>query len=455
VDAEGQVSRWSWNSEKEQPELLRMPTGDAAFAAAAEMAGVLHAVAPDNEDFAVMKMATSLETAKREVGFDQPLPTGTGTAGEEAAAASPEMLEKALDWSRSQKMHGAAISAVEILGQTGNVSLLEDPQGQPRSVARALLDSDRRVRYAAAQAIAGWNPVKAYPGSSRLPEVLGYFASTGGRRRALIGHPRLSVAQTVAGHFSQLGFETDVVATGREALLTATSNPDYALAILSEALDRPPIGEIVQELRKQSTTADLPIGIASREVNGQRANWLADRDDLTLAFPLPLELEAAALETRLLLAAAGRSQTSQAERIRQATFALDTLGKYAEQEQAYSFYDLFRQQEQIDEAVRTPELTSRAVRVLGLLGTPAAQKRIVEVASDPTRTIEDRRAAVEAFKAAIQRRGLLLTRADVLQQYDLYNKSANLDQGTQQILGMLLDAMEAPLRETADPGSGQ
>jgi CheY-like chemotaxis protein len=383
------------------------------------------------------------------------LPGGEGSAREAAAAASPETLEQALDWSLSKKMHGAAIALVEILGQVGDASLLEDPEGQPRAVLLALLDSNRRVRYAAAQAIVGWNPVKAYPGSSRLPEVLGHFAATGGRRRVLVGHPRLGVAQTIAGHFGQLGFEADTATTGRQALLMALDSPDYAFAILSDALDKPGFGDLVQQLRKDPRTADLPIGLAVREVNQPRAEWLTDSDPLTLAFPLPLELEAAALDTRRLLTVAGRSQMSQAERIRQATFALDALGKFADQEESYSFYDVFRQQEQINTAVKTPELTSRAIRILGWLGSPAAQQRIVEVASDPTRTVEDRRAAVEAFKTAIQRRGLLLTRAEVLRQYELYNQSANLDQGTQQILGMLLDAMEAPRQKAADEGAGQ
>jgi hypothetical protein len=93
--------------------------------------------------------------------------------------------------------------------------------------------------------------------------------------------------------------------------------------------------------------------------------------------------------------------------------------------------------------------------VLGFLGTPTAKKRLVVIASDPTRPIADRRVAAEAFKIAIQRRGLLLMRADVMHQYDLYNQSERFDQGTQQILGMLLDAMEAPLQKTADQQAGQ
>jgi hypothetical protein len=66
------------------------------------------------------------------------------------------------------------------------------------------------------------------------------------------------------------------------------------------------------------------------------------------------------------------------------------------------------------------------------------------LASQPGRPLEDRQAAAEAFADAVQRRGLLLTRSEILLQYDRYNRSESLDAGTQQVLGQILDAIEAP-----------
>ncbi len=352
-------------------------------------------------------------------------------------------------------MHGAAIAVVEILAEVGDASLLEDPTGKPRPLALALLDANRRVRFAAAQTIVGWSPDKAYPGSSRLPEVLGFLAATGGRRRVLVGHPRLDIARTVAGHIAQLGFEVDTVNTGRQAILQAVDSPDYAFAIFSDALDGPRFSDFVQQLRKDPRTAALPIGLAVREVNQQCADWLAAEDPLTLTFGLPLQMDEAAYEARRLLAAAGRAQMPQTERLQQAGFALEALAQYAERAEDYPFYDVFRQQQQLHQALATPELSARAARVLGYLGTPDAQKRLVQFASEPSRPLPDRRAAVEAFKVAVQRRGLLLTRGDAMHQYELYNQSENLDQATQQILGLILDAMEAPLQTAADQQPGQ
>jgi hypothetical protein len=50
----------------------------------------------------------------------------------------------------------------------------------------------------------------------------------------------------------------------------------------------------------------------------------------------------------------------------------------------------------------------------------------------------------------VNRRGLLLTRTRLQQQYDLYNASEGLDRGTQEVLASILDTLETPTRK-ADP----
>ena len=97
-----------------------------------------------------------------------------------------------------------------------------------------------------------------------------------------------------------------------------------------------------------------------------------------------------------------------------------------------------------------PVVAAKAARVLGLLGTPRAQRALVEFASTQLQPLVDRKAAAEALRVAVQQRGLLLTRDQLLHQYDLYNDSEILDPDTQQVLASILDAIEAPTRST-DP----
>ena len=66
------------------------------------------------------------------------------------------------------------------------------------------------------------------------------------------------------------------------------------------------------------------------------------------------------------------------------------------------------------------------------------------MASENSRSLAQRRAAASSFALAVAHRGLLLSREEILLQYDRYNRSAELDRETQQVLGSILDAIEAP-----------
>ena len=50
--------------------------------------------------------------------------------------------------------------------------------------------------------------------------------------------------------------------------------------------------------------------------------------------------------------------------------------------------------------------------------------------------------AAEAFSDSTERFGIMLTRQQMLTQYDVYNASESLDEPTQQLLGAVLDAIE-------------
>jgi hypothetical protein len=86
------------------------------------------------------------------------------------------------------------------------------------------------------------------------------------------------------------------------------------------------------------------------------------------------------------------------------------------------------------------------------LGSSRAQLSLLDLASSPTRSIQERRAAVAAFRDAVERRGVMLTKAEVLKQYERYNQSEAADRDTQQVLGAILDTIErvkVPAADTA------
>jgi DNA-binding response OmpR family regulator len=452
LDHEDMITLWGWDAEQKLPVERRYDSEAASFLLASRLANDLFVLAPDNLDYRRLYLMTLLETAKRAGGLDQALPTGDGMAHAAATAlgveANADLLKYALDANRPV----AAVGAIEVLRDIGYEELLHRGDGRPAVLARGLTHPDRRVRFASMQAIMAFDPQQPFAGSSYLTEVMGYLASTIGTRRALIAHPRTDHGQTLAGMLNEVGFEADVANTGKEALQLAMRYPDYEFVLLSDALDFPDVNEFLQHLRREPRTAKLPIGVVARRDRFRRMEQLTQDDPLSETFPRPHEIGSLSLVVRRLLARAGADLVGYDERIHHASVALDHLIALAERSDKYPFYDLLRQQAAIEQAMNTPQLTDKASRVLGFLGSSSAQRKLVTLASQNARPLSERQAAASAFEVAVGRRGILLTQAEILMQYDRYNRSEILDRETQQVLGSLLDSIEKPTRSSSAEG---
>ncbi len=447
VDPMNQVTLWVWDANRNRPVQQTMAADDASFLAAARLAQERYRIDPQRSDLHQMYLATGLEVAKRRNGYDRPLTEQDGSIVQEASAANTSVLQDVLLLALKRNMPGAAVAAINLLGSTGNSELLTSDDGKPRLLAQSLVSPLRRVQFAAAQAIMQIDPTQPFPGCSYLPRVLGYLAASGGRRRVLIGDPRVATAQTWAGFYQGLGFEAETEQTGRSLILQAFESPDYCLLLIGDAIDHPRYRDIVETLRQDPRTADLPIGLVIRDVNEATATMFARTDPLTVTMAPPQTQQDVEADAHRLLELAGRGQLSEQERMREADIALDALAKLASDSDRYGFYELLKFDERLLQVLETPALAAKAVRVLGLLGTPLTQRALVEFASSPLHPISDRQAAAAALRVAIQRRGLLLTRPMILHQYDLYNRSEALGRDTQQVLASVLDAIEEPTQK--------
>ena len=452
VDHEGMVVVWSWDAAKNEPVSNRRPADVASMVMAARLAGDLHSIDPANVDYRRLYLLTLFESTKRTNGLDRPLPIGERTVHGAAVELGTDAVADALDYALRVGRAAAATGAIEVLGDIGDETLLQTTDGQASTLALALRHPDRRTRFAAVEAIMKLDPKTAYAGSSYMTEALGYLASSAGSRRALVAHPRTERAQTLVGLLSQIGFEADTANTGRQALNLAVLNPDYELILLSDTLERPSIRELLQHLHREPKTKLLPIGVMTRRDNFRAMEYLAETDPLALAFPRPHQADGLARVVRRLLTLADTTMATPQERMSHAVAALDHLARLAENSQDYPFYDLLRQETKIEPALNSAPLSEKTARTLGLFGSPSSQRSLVTFASQNGRPLELRQAASAAFAVAVKRRGLLLTRDEILQQYDRYNKSAVLDKETQQVLAAVLDAIEAPTRTQEEQG---
>jgi hypothetical protein len=466
-DADDRVELWSWDEAQRAVVARKLPRRDAALLLSARVASDLYRLKAGDNAAQRLMLLTNLELAKVLGGLDRPLPLAAGSAGAVAIASGPRVLNQVLADALERHRIPAAIAAAELLEKAGDASVLTTANG-PSPLARAMRHPDRRVRLAAALAAVKLAPAASFPGASRVSETLGWFVATGGSDLVIVGHPRGEDAQSLAGFMMGLGREGQAAYVGRALMDVAVVNPDVEFLLISDAIDLPPVLELVQWLRRDYRTAQLPVGVMARGELLERTRFALADDEYTLVFPRlhivnvpaapPAQqddgaapvvqerspLEVAAMQVARLDAIAGRNLVSRDERIAQARLALAALATLARTPSNFARHELLRQEPALIRALSNASLTAAAGEVLALFGTPTAQTALVDFASQFARPLAERQAAAAAFAAAVKSRGLLLTKAQITAQYARYNASETLDAETQSVLGSILDAIEAP-----------
>lgn len=96
----------------------------------------------------------------------------------------------------------------------------------------------------------------------------------------------------------------------------------------------------------------------------------------------------------------------------------------------------------MEQTVYNPELTKVSLQALANVGTAGSQRTLVDFASLEAQPLELRQLAAESFATSRERYGVLLTAAEIAQQYDRYNASETASADSQQVLGQVLDVLE-------------
>jgi len=437
------IVSWQWEPRQGTVLPLQLPAGDASAVRAAQLSRYLARARPERPSYQVLDLAAGLHLERLIHGPDRPLPGGEGSVRARAQAAGRATVEEVLELARRTGHYPGAMAAAEILGDLGDQTAVSG-QNIPTPLVRALTAPDRRLRLVAARAILKLDPQAGYPGASQLPEVLGFLAGAEGSRGALVLSASRADAEAATGLLAQLGFLAQATTSARELRQLAIASPDVELVLIGGDLASPSAGEVLQQLRFDFRTAALPIGLlAYNETQSQQLRYLAEEDALTEALVAPNDLAAMGSALSRLSARTGRLAVERLDRLEQAGIALTLLRPLAEHAERYSVYEVVPQESRLFTALQTPALSSRSAAVLAYLGTPRSQRALVELASQQVRAVDVRQAAAEAFDRSVRRFGLLLTTDQTLRQYELYNQSRTQDVATQQVLGSLLDSIEA------------
>jgi len=433
------VDLWGWDPQRQQSVPRRYTTRQAAVVVAAQLAQDLNHISPDNTDHQHLLLLTYLEAAQSVAGIDQPLPGDVITWAQQRGS---EQVSAVLGDAMSQGYAGAAIGAARVLGELGDVDVVHSASGQPRPLVRALRHENRRLRFAAATAIVQIGPDGPYAGSSYLADALVYFLRASHPRRALVGMPNRADSSNLVTMLAELGWDADTATTGEQLFRLATQSPDYQFVLIGEAISRPHPHALIHMLRGDRRTAELPVGMMIRSQGSTDRFERTLNDVLTDVLAQPVSLETLSRSVSRLARLSEHSRVTWEERQYQAESALGWLTMIAGDREKYRSFDVRCHEKDIKSALYIPELTAGTARLLGLIGSPLAQRALVEVASQRYVPIAHRQAAVAGFQTAVHQRGLLLTTGKILEQYDRYNQSRTADSDTQGILASLLDIIE-------------
>jgi len=441
ADEERRAEVWNWNSTAKQPVSERIPADEANRRAAARLAQQAHRLQPDDAEIRRLYLTTILEKAAYETGLDKPLPTGAGTPAETAAGFDRAVLEDVLLGAMATGHSPAAVAATRVLAGKGSADELLCQGAEPSPLVRATRHPDQRLRMAAVEAILRLKPTHPFAGSNHATEALAYVIATSGSRRVLVVDPMRAEARRVGGLLSGMGYHVETAVTAAEAMRQLIASPDYEAVLIGASLGESTIETLVQQMRFDNRTAWLPVGILGRLEQTRLAKHLAGDDRLTMAFVRPHTAEDAQWQVGQLLSRLGPLAIPFAERQQHAVQALTWLVDLSAQPS--SVFNLAPLEAVVLRASWVPSLAPQSTKFLANLGTARGQEALVEQASHQEQPLAIRQAAVSAFRQSVEKHGVLLTSKQVLRQYDRYNQSASFDQPTQQVLGLILDAIEA------------
>jgi hypothetical protein len=485
-DEEGLVHFWNWNDKDKKVEFVSLSVPNAYRELAYRYARQAQSLAADSDtkEYAAVKqlfLLVALERAAYQNGLDKPftsetLPDEIGTEIENAATKDLEtLLGKALE-----KNYAGAAQVILALfknkAESKTVSaedLLTSSNGKERTLIHAVVYPNRRVRFAALETVMMLNPDFPYSGSSYVSEAIAWFARGEGKKVVVSVHPRYSEAAKTAGYFIALGYRTELAVTGKEAVKAAADSPDVELVIADMKTTLPIVPVLVQELRNDSRTAEIPAAVLSDDgkiltdslkyetqygtlqtlPEMQKIDRLSPDNpfavSLSVVYPVIKNDKQAEKTEKDLLRKTGTVIVPPEVRIEQAkktlgwlTNIIETAEKKTAEKSGQTIYRFENYDETLRRALSSDVLLESALALAAATKSASAQDAIYNIVSDNIFPMPVREQAAAAFKENIERYGILLRGKQVQQLYDRYNASEYEPKETQILLGKIIDLVE-------------
>ena len=457
-DAEGYVRFWNWDAVENKPKHIKMLVPAAYRLFAWRYASLAHRVLPDDDGIKRLYLLTLFDRTAHLNGLDTPLGDDPAAFQYAFGELTTAQLETVLKEAMASGHFAAAQIAATLLGErTADELLYDSPSDKPRIHVQAVAAPDRRVRFAALEAVMKINPEKPFPGSSLVVDALTWFAGSEGKRIAVVAHPRQAIAAKVGGHFAVCGYQAELAATSAAAMRTAANSPDVELMVIDLLCQRPTVPDMLQAMRQDNRTYDIPIAVLTDD---ERALASAtdfrslpfmqkiekQRGDNPFALSLsamypPVASDDAARKIDLdLFERCGVEPVPASLRLQQARQSLAWLKEIVES--PTKIYQIEGLDSVVRRAVHSETKIWQGLELAASIKSGTMQELIYDAAAQAMYPMELRQEAADRFKESVDKFGVLLRGQQVQRLYDRYNASEHEPKESQEVLSGIIDIVE-------------
>lgn len=260
------VPVWRWDGESVTMTLLPATKAEEYFGM--RFAGQSLAIDPTYQPAQIVLLSLVLDKTYEQAGLARPLFISAPNVHELLATTSPDLLIIVLERAMTERRTPVAIGAIRTLGALGETKANRPSASGAPVLVRALNYPDRRVHFAAAEALLNTPGTPTTGQSSRIVEVLrrslAAEPATRGVPRVLVGYfdPELGARVVEAVRLS--GYEAIKVSTGRELMRRLGEAADIDLILLEETLPDPGLDQLLANLRSDRNVAQLPVLLTAK-----------------------------------------------------------------------------------------------------------------------------------------------------------------------------------------------
>lgn len=432
-----EIPVWTWDSQQGTVIETKSSRRNAAIHFAERLAREAAELNPTNEDAPIAALAAKMVRDIESAGWDQPVPTGAGTAHDLAVSTGPEVCNQVLTLAIDHNIPGAALSAANALGLNGSRSQLSNTSSTP-AIVEALNFPHPRVQFTAAISILQWEPKASFSGSSRVVEILTRAVLAGSKPDSVVIDPNVERGTVTANIFNDLGYDSSIARTGRDGFQMAAKSGGVELAVLHPNTIRWELLQTIDNLKADVRTRNLPVVIygppslktryASVQKRYQNVVYV---NEAVSSLDVNRELKPVLSQ----ISPPPLTQEQRSSQINEAAYWLRWIATSSDP----SVFDMAAFQEELIQASSNMQIADDAIVALGAIGTPAVQKRFQEFVLSPSMDVNVRRRSALQLAFHIQRYGLLLSpmEADQVIQLAQDGSSPELSTALASVIGSL------------------